>query len=176
MRTFSVVLIGYRGSGKTTVGRLLAERMGRGFVDSDERIIARAGKSIRKIFEEHGEAGFRDIETQVVQEIAAMENHVIALGGGALGREVNLAAIQSGKHRIIYLRCEPKILLRRIRGDPATAQARPALSKLGGGIEEIRSILAQREPMWKKAMHYEVDVTKRTPEQVADYIAALSKG
>jgi len=155
---------------------LLAEQLGRGFVDSDEKIVARAGKTIREIFEQHGEAGFRDIETEVVKEIAALNEHVIALGGGALGRAENLSAIQGAGHRIVYLRCEPENLLRRIQSDPATMAARPALSKLGGGIEEIRNILTQREPMWRRVMHHEVDVTDRTPEEVADHIVGLSEG
>src|SRR4051794_9271902 len=79
----SIVLIGYRGSGKTTIGRKLADRLWQTFVDTDERIVARAGKSIREIFDQHGEAHFRQIEREVVGEAAKLVDHVIALGGGA---------------------------------------------------------------------------------------------
>jgi len=164
----SIVLIGYRGSGKTTVGRLLC-----GFVDTDEQIIRRAGKSIKAIFADHGEITFRDFETEVVREVAALANHVIALGGGALGRTENLAAISAQKHHLIHLSCEPHELLRRIESDPATVEARPALTRLGGGIEEIQRILGEREPIWRKAMSAEVDVTRLSPPAVVEAIMKL---
>ena len=87
-----VVLIGYRGSGKTTVGRLLAERLAKAFVDCDEVIVARQGKSIREIFLTQGEEAFRKAETQVISELASSTDCVIALGGGAIVREENRRA------------------------------------------------------------------------------------
>jgi shikimate kinase len=168
-----IVLIGYRGSGKTTVGRLLAERLGRPFVDSDELIVSRAGKTIAQIFATGGEEAFRDLESAVVAKVALLADHVIALGGGALGRPRNLAAVQAGGHKIFYLYCQPRELLRRIQADPTTTAGRPALSNLGGGIEEIEKILSHRQPHWRKVMHAEVDVTELTPPQIADVIAKV---
>jgi shikimate kinase len=170
----SIVLIGYRCSGKTSVGRKLAERLGLSFADSDEVLVGRAGKSIRHIFAEQGEAAFRDLETAVVRELASKLNYVIALGGGALGRPENRKAIQEGKHQVIYLRCEPPELLRRIESDPATVESRPALTKLGGGIEEIEKLLAQREPIWRQMCGGELDVTDLTIEQVVEEVAKLA--
>ena len=169
----SVVLIGYRASGKSTVGRLLAERLQRPFADSDEWIVREAGRSIREIFAERGESGFRELETQAVRQIALLGDHVIALGGGALGKPENLAAMRAGGHRFVYLHCLPRQLHDRIQADPATAAARPALSKLGGGIEEIEQILAQREPLWREVAHAEVDVTNLTPQQVVDALVKV---
>ena len=142
----SIVLIGYRGSGKTTVGRALAGRLGSGFVDTDEWVVRRAGRSIRDIFADQGEGAFRDLESAVVREAAVLHGHVVALGGGALGREENRMALREKGHKVVYLRCEPEELLRRIRSDPATAANRPNLTHLAGGIEEIRALLAVREP------------------------------
>ncbi|HUB25060.1 MAG TPA: shikimate kinase [Tepidisphaeraceae bacterium] len=170
----SVVLIGYRCSGKTTVGRLLASRLGRPFVDSDDRIVGLAGKSIRDIFAERGEEGFRDLETRIVEELAALPEHVIALGGGALNRAENRKAFAACGHRIIYLRCEPAELLRRINADPNTAQSRPALTALGGGIEEIEKLLARREPIWKQMCSAELDVTHLPIEQAVAEVAKLA--
>lgn len=161
----SVVLIGYRCSGKTTIGRRLAERLGMEFVDSDEWLVARAGMSIRKIFAEQGEAAFRDLESAVIADLAGRESHVIALGGGAMGRPENRAAIVKGHRRIIYLRCRPEELLRRIEADPASVDSRPALTSLGGGLAEIEKLLAQREPVWRQLCTAEVDVTDLTIEQ-----------
>jgi shikimate kinase len=166
----SLFLIGYRASGKSTVGRILAERLNKPFVDSDEWIVRRAGKSIREIFAEEGESGFRDLETAVIREIAALPEHIVALGGGALNRPENLEAIQASHPQFVYLHCEAGELAKRIHADPATAASRPALSHLGGGIEEIQTLLARREPIWRSVSSVEIDVTRLTPEQVADAV------
>ena len=89
----SVYLVGYRGSGKTTIGRRLADRLWLSFADSDERVIKEAGKSIREIFDSHGEAAFRDLEAKIVAELSKLSDHVIALGGGALLRDENREAV-----------------------------------------------------------------------------------
>jgi shikimate kinase len=156
----SIVLAGYRGSGKTTVGRLLAERLELPFVDCDALIVRRAGKSIREIFAQQGEAEFRRLETQIVGELATLNDHVIALGGGALVS-------------VIYLRCHPSELLRRISADTATSDNRPNLTDLGGGLVEIETLLAQREPIYKAAMTAELDVTHLTPSQAVEHIVRI---
>src|SRR6476619_1133146 len=128
----SVFLIGYRGSGKSTVGRRLADRLWQTFLDSGELIVKQAGKSIKEIFASEGEPGFRDRESAVVRELAMLSDHVIALGGGAVLREENRNVLRKDGHKIIYLRCEPAELHRRIHADPQTAESRPALTGLGG--------------------------------------------
>jgi shikimate kinase len=169
-----IVLIGYRGSGKTTVGRLLAGRLGRTFVDCDEVIVSRHGKSIREIFSAGGEEAFRKLETSVIAELAAKTDHVIAVGGGAALREENRRAL--AEHFVVYLRCDPGVLLRRIEDDPATSDNRPNLTGLGGGIEEIEALLRRREPIYRAAMNVELDVTNLSVEQAAEEIARLISG
>jgi shikimate kinase len=169
----SIVLIGYRGSGKTTVGQILARRLGKLFVDSDPHIVNRAGKTIKEIFEQDGETSFRQLESAVVKELAGLTDHVIAVGGGALDRHENRDAIVAGKHRVILLSCHPPELLRRIRSDPATAAARPNLTALAGGIEEIEAVLARRLPVWRGLASVELDVTQLSPEQAAQAIERL---
>jgi shikimate kinase len=170
----SIVLIGYRCSGKTTVGRLVAARLARPFIDSDDRIVALAGKSIRDTFAAHGEEGFRDLETQILRELTIKPDHVIALGGGAFNRAENRAAFVTCGHRIVYLRCAAGELLRRINTDPKTAQSRPALTALGGGIEEIEQLLAAREPIWKSMCSAELDVTDLSIEQAVAEVVKLA--
>ncbi len=169
----SIILVGYRGSGKTTIGRLLAESLGHAFLDVDARIVALAGKSIRDIFAQDGEPAFRDIETRVVLESVELHNHVIAFGGGTLGRERNRAAVQNSGHRVFYLRTDPATLLMRIALDPATGTHRPALTSLGGGIEEITQLLATREPHYRSVMHYEIDVTRISPAGAVEKMHGL---
>lgn len=169
----SIGLIGYRGSGKTTLGRRLADRLWQKFVDTDERIVALAGKSIKEIFEQDGEPRFRDLETQVVREVCAIPEIVIGFGGGALDREENRQAIKDAGVRLVYLRCEPEELMRRIDADPLTASSRPNLTNLVGGIEEIRTVLARREPLWRSMAPAELDVTHLSPEEALPYVVRL---
>jgi len=169
----SVVLIGYRGSGKTTVGRRLADRLWQSFVDTDEQVVARAGKSIREIFEQEGEAAFRQMEADALRAAVEKDDHVIAIGGGAVECEQNRQLLRSSGMKIIYLRCEPAVLLARIRQDQSTAQQRPNLTEWGGGLEEIQAVLARREPLYRQVMTGELDVTNLTPDEALVYITRL---
>ena len=169
----SIVLIGYRGSGKTTIGKRLADRLWQPFIDVDDRIVQKAGKSIKDIFEQDGEPFFRDIESQVVEEVIALPEHVIALGGGTLGREQNRQAVRKSGHQVIYLQCDPVELHKRVAADPQSAQTRPNLTELGGGVDEIRKMVAERQPLYRAAMTAELDVTHLTPEDAVVYIVRL---
>src|SRR5215210_423044 len=117
----SVVLLGYRGCGKTTLGKKLADRMWIKFVDTDDLVVAAAGKTIREIFETDGEEWFRELEVEAVREACSREDHIIALGGGAVLRAENRTLLKSLSISRIYLRCDPPELLQRIEADPATA-------------------------------------------------------
>src|SRR3954470_6321907 len=103
----SVVLLGYRGSGKTTLGHKLADRLWIKFVDTDDLVVAAAGKTIREIFETDGERRFRDLEVQAVRDAFGREDHVVALGGGAVLRDENRTLLKSLERSRIYLHCEP---------------------------------------------------------------------
>lgn len=169
----SIVLIGYRGSGKSTIGRKLADRLWQPFVDTDEMIVREAGKSIKEIFEAEGETRFRDIEADVVREVSAFREHVIALGGGALIREDNRKLLKDAGHKVVYLKCEPDVLFQHIHADPESAKTRPALTPLRGTPEEIRNVLAEREPIYRQTMTVELDVTNLTVEEAVVYIVRL---
>lgn len=169
----STVLLGYRGCGKTTLGKKLADRMWIQFVDTDDLVIAAAGKSIREIFESDGEQQFRDLEVEAVRDACSREDHVIALGGGAVLRDENRALLKSLAISRIYLRCEPTELLKRIEADPATASNRPPLSHLGGGLQEIQSMLKIREPLYREVMTAELDVTNLDLEEAMKYVSRM---
>jgi shikimate kinase len=170
----SIALIGYRGSGKSTIGKRLADRLWQKFVDTDELVVQKAGgRNIKQIFDEQGEAGFRDLEQQAVAEACKLQDHVISLGGGAILREENRRAIKDAKLKVIYLRCEPEELLKRIQADPATGATRPSLTQLGGSIEEVRKLLEQREPIYRSVMTAELDVTHLSPQDAVIYVTRL---
>jgi shikimate kinase len=168
----SVVLIGYRGSGKTTVGKRLADQLWQPFVDTDTLVVRKAGRSIREIFDEQGEPGFRELESQAVREALLLREHVISLGGGALLREENRAALKASGHKVIHLKCDAEELHKRITADPDTAAARPDLTA-AGGIDEVRELLAAREPTYRAAMTAELDVTRLSPQDAVVYIVRL---
>jgi shikimate kinase len=168
----SIVLIGYRGSGKTTIGRKLADQLWQTFLDVDEMIVRRAGRNIRKIFEEEGEHRFRDMESEILHEVALLEDHVIATGGGSLLREENRKLLKGSAHKIVYLKCDPEELWRRIQADPQSHETRPNLTPQGG-IDEIRQKLTEREPVYREVMDTELDVTNLSAEEAVVYIVRL---
>lgn len=164
----NLVLIGLRGTGKTTVARLLGERLGWDWFDADAEIESRAGKSIAAIFADDGEATFRDWESRVVAELAGRANAVLALGGGAVMREENRRAIAT-QGRVVWLVASPETLIRRIEADRTTAQRRPNLTA-AGGITEITATLDARKAVYGSCAELTVDTEEKTPAEVADAI------
>ena len=165
-----VSLIGYRATGKSTVGRCLAQRMACDFVDSDAEIVRLASKSIAQIFAEDGESVFRDWESQVIQDLVpqAGREMVLALGGGAVLREQNRAWIQQAGP-VVWLRARAETIWRRMSGDPHSADQRPKLTSQGG-LDEIVQLLAARTPIYQATATMEVEVDERTPAEVAAII------
>ena len=170
----SIVLIGYRGCGKTSIGRKLADRLWQPFVDTDDLVVRTAGKNIKEIFEQDGEERFRQLEAEAIKEAAKLEEHVIALGGGGATRQENVKVLRDAGHKLIYLRCEPPELFRRIQMDPNTGTSRPALTKQGGGIDEIRAVMAEREPAYRAAAQAELDVTHLSVDEALVYVTRLA--
>ncbi len=166
----NVFLTGYRATGKTTVAELIAAALGKEAVDADVFLEQRAGKTIAQIFQEEGEQGFRDRETEVVQELAHGEDRVVALGGGAILREENRRALE-GRGVTVWLTASPNVIFERMNTDPSTGQRRPALTS-AGGLEEIRSLLAVRTPLYQAVADFTVDTDTNTPQQVAEEIVA----
>ncbi|MCS7239161.1 MAG: shikimate kinase [Thermoguttaceae bacterium] len=164
----NLVLIGYRATGKTTLARLLAERLGWQWVDADVEIEHRAGKSIARIFAEDGEPAFRDLEAKVIADLCARDKLVIAAGGGAPMRPENRQAMkQSGK--VIWLQASPQTIYQRMYSDPTTAERRPNLTARGG-LEEIIELLSKREPVYRETADFTVNTEGRPPEVLAEEI------
>jgi shikimate kinase len=164
----NLILIGYRGTGKSTVARLLAERLGWPWADSDSVIEAEAGATIAEIFAREGEAGFRQREADTVAHLLAGGGQLISLGGGAVLRpETRQRMAASG--RVVWLTATAETIHSRLAADPATVTARPNLT-LAGGLPEIRELLAQRQPVYQQCSDFTVDTENKDPAAVADEI------
>jgi shikimate kinase len=167
----NLFLIGYRGTGKTTVAELLSAELGWPWLDADTEIERRAGKSIAEIFADGGEPAFRDRETSELVELCRSARQVLALGGGIIIRQQNRDMLKRcGK--TVWLSAKPETLWRRITADPTTAARRPNLT-VAGGLDEIRRILAQRLPLYRESADWVVDTEDKSAADVAAEILAL---
>ncbi len=162
-------LIGYRGSGKTTVARLVAEQLGWTWCDADALVEARHKRSIRQIFAEEGEADFRDKETAILADLCKLDRHVIATGGGVVLRPENRKHLAAAG-RVIWLTADAPTLWERLQEDSTTPERRPALSV--GGLAEIEELLRVREPLYRSCAHQVVDTRQRSAAEVAALILA----
>lgn len=171
----NVVLIGYRGTGKTTVAQLLGMTLGWDWVDADVEIEIRAGRSIAEIFAEQGEDAFRDLESTVLAELGERDRAIIAAGGGAVAREENRRAIGRATH-VVWLTADVETLVQRIAADATTAARRPSLTTLGAE-QEIRRLLEVRAPWYQQCATLTIDTTNRPPAQIAaEIIERLQRG
>jgi shikimate kinase len=159
-------LIGYRGTGKTTIARLLAEKLGWAWLDADHLLEERAGRSIRQIFADEGEIGFRNQETAILREISKKQDHVIATGGGVILREENRDLLTQGS--VVWLKAPADVLWQRVQQDVTTLERRPDLAQ--GGLAEVAELLRLRTPHYEACQDFTVDTAERTPEQVVGAI------
>ncbi|MEY3091721.1 MAG: shikimate kinase [Actinomycetota bacterium] len=163
-----VVLIGLMGSGKTTVGRKLALAIGRRFVDTDEEVERRTGRTVREIFETDGESEFRLIEHRVLADaLASSDPLVVAAAGGAVLRDDNQALLRD-PHRVLWLRAEPELLIERVgrrRGH------RPLLDD--DPDRRLRQLSSEREPIYRALAGATIDVTDKTVDDVCAEIVEV---
>lgn len=144
-----IALVGMPGGGKSTVGKQLARQIGVPFVDSDHEIEQRIGGSIRQFFDRHGEEAFRDLETEVIEELLARPgDRVLATGGGAVLRDRNRELLHKGA-TVLYLRSTPEDLFRRLKHDTT----RPLL-QVRDPLAKLRELHHQRDPLYRRCAHY----------------------
>ena len=162
----SLYLVGMMGSGKTSTGRPLAEQLGYGFVDADAVIEQAAGCSIPEIFERDGEAGFRALESQVLNAIGQRHSLVVATGGGVVTQQENWGLLHSGI--VVWLDVVPEQLMQRLRAD---STVRPLLQTVDPDAA-LNALLNQRRPLYAEA-DLTVVIDQETPAAVADGILQL---
>jgi shikimate kinase len=163
-----IFLIGFMASGKTTIGRLLAERLDWAFVDLDKVIEDEAAKTVADIFAAEGEAGFRKRETDALKQVAARRKTVIATGGGAPCREENLGVMLAAG-RVLWLTVSADEAVERA----GKASGRPLLDGAADPVAAARKLLDVRRPFYKRA-HANVDTTGRSPKQIVDELLVMS--
>jgi shikimate kinase len=147
----SIALIGLPGSGKSTVGRHLARRLGLPFSDSDQVIEARLGCSISAYFEREGEAAFRDVEQAVIDELTQAGPGVLSTGGGAVLRPANRQHLRQ-RSKVVYLRSSPEEVFRRLRRDTS----RPLL-QVADPMARLRELYQTRDPLYRETAHFSID-------------------
>ena len=163
-------LTGYRGTGKTSVGVILARSLGRPVIDLDQVVEANTGKSIREIFARGGEAEFRELETEALQTVSQAPPAVISLGGGAILRPLNRQTI-SATGFCCWLDADAETIAGRLAADPATAQQRPSLTALDH-LSEIAELLDQRRQWYEEVADYRIDTTGKSIDEVSQEILA----
>jgi shikimate kinase len=174
LRGGKIILIGYRCTGKTTVGKRLAERLHLPFLDTDAMIEKAAGKTIREMTEERGWEFFRQQEQEVIRSLTACGKSVIAAGGGAVIDPAN-AALLKKEGVLIWLRADETAIRERMLADPVTAGQRPRFS-CDDLVVEISNTLAVRTPVYRRLSDLDIDTTAMGTEACVDRIVAFLQG
>jgi shikimate kinase len=163
-------LIGYRGTGKTSVGRRVADRLGWRFADADEELQRKHGRSIRAIFTANGENAFRDMEEAVLTDLCGLERCVVATGGGVVLRETNRRRLRD-HGKVVWLTADANVIWRRLQSDLTSSEHRPNLTC--GGFAEVMENLRVREPLYRECAAATVPTDERSVDEVAQTVFEL---
>ena len=164
-----ITLIGYRGTGKSTLASPLAQRLGWDWIDADVELERRAGRSIQNIFATDGEPEFRRLERELLAELLQRDRLVIAAGGGAIMNEATRAEMKSAGP-VVWLQASADTIERRLATDPTTGQRRPNLTSTGGRAE-IERLLALREPLYRECATIVLDSENISIAEMVDVVA-----
>jgi len=164
----NIVLIGMRGSGKTTVGAILAGRLHRELIPMDALIVYEFGMTIPEVVARHGWPRFREVEAQVAQKVARLKGTINATGGGAILNPESVKALRE-TGIVFWLDVSVEQTLRRIGEDPN----RPSLTGRGSRREDLEATYAERKPLYRSAAHHTISTDDRTQEQTADEIVRI---
>jgi shikimate kinase len=170
-----VILTGYRATGKTTVGKLVARQLGVDFYDMDKVLEERQGCTVAEIVAAGGWQRFRDLENMLLAEMAGLGNGVIATGGGAIQHRKNWQRLME-TGLVVWLTADRDTICARLTADAATDAQRPALTD-SNTLDEVTKVLAVREPLYRQGSHLEIDTTAKSAEEIsAEIIQFLETG
>jgi shikimate kinase len=165
----NIILIGYRGCGKTSTGWELAKLLDRPFFDTDRMVFAKTGRTVREIVEAGGWQSFREAEKAVIAELSGLDGAILSLGGGSVLDPDNVSALK-GKGRFVWLHADARVLASRMNRDPGGEGQRPSLTG-GGTLAEIEQVLAERSPVYRSIADVVVDAEEDDPAGIAAEIA-----
>lgn len=170
----NVILMGYRGCGKTSIGKKLASELWKDFVDVDDQVRKRFGNiTIAGIWEKWGEPAFRQAEAEATAALLERDDLVIALGGGTLTHPGARTMILQADHATrIYLSCDADILAERIAADTTTSEERPSLSGNTDPADEVKQVLAERDPVYRASADIIFDVTHCSIQEAVRHLIA----
>lgn len=151
----SLALIGFMGTGKTVVGKALAKKLGKQFIELDALIERKTGKTIPEIFQQDGEIAFRELEIEVTKEVAGKKNTVIACGGGVVLNKINIDRLRK-ECLVVYLKASPGVILKRTVKDE---NERPLLATVNKALA-VKELLKYRQPFYERAADITIDTSK----------------
>lgn len=166
----SIALIGFMGTGKTGVGKALAKKLGKEFIELDALIEQKAGKTIPEIFQQDGEIAFRELEIEVTKEVSPKKNVVIACGGGLVLNKINIDRLKK-ENLVVYLTASPEVILKRTSFD---RNERPLLEAADRTLT-VKELLKFRQPFYERAAEITIDTSKLDIDSVVEQIIAKVK-
>lgn len=169
-----VILTGFRATGKSFVGRLLAGRMEYRFIDTDDELVTALQCSVAHYVTEHGWPAFRVHEKELLARLALMEHVVVATGGGAVMHGTEWQALRRDS-LAVWLRADAGTIRERLRNDGNSHALRPSLTG-GSALDEVEKVLAEREPLYHAGSDLAIDTAGRTPGEIVDQITLYIKG
>lgn len=170
MTKTNLALIGFMGVGKSSVGKMLSKKLGKEYVEVDDLIVRKAGKSIPRVFKEDGEIAFRDIEIGAIKEIALKNDLIIDCGGGVILNKINIDRLKRNAV-IIWLNATPGVILKRTLRD---GNGRPLLNRQNG-ISDIQSLIRSRKPLYEQAAEIKINTSRMAIETITDEIIGQLK-
>lgn len=164
----NIVLIGYRCCGKTSAGKLIAEKLGRRFIDTDELIIKKEGCTIDETVSRHGWQYFREIEKGIIRDVSSHENIVVATGGGVVLNKENVRNLKTNAF-VVWLYADMETIKKRLNEDKMSVENRPSLTGEDPS-DEINKVMEVREPLYKSAGDMMIDTSNLEISKVADMV------
>ena len=164
----NIYLVGYRCTGKTTVGKTLAQRLGKDFIDADDMLVRDAGMTVAEIVQRFGWDDFRNRESRILKTIANMKGKIVATGGGVILRDENIETIRKAG-TVVWLRASVKTIAARMANDVNSKDQRPGLTDKGP-MSEIEETLELRTPMYRKAMDFSIETDGIPVHDICDRI------